>query len=316
MLGQCRRDQWRLDQLDWTVVPRPMTRAEEITVVQYFTDMSAIERLAKALFEEQRRRTTDPTLKKIFSTFIADEERHAQVAARLAGHYDVHRCREYAINPALLRFRPHFLHAVQYLSAEVANAYITAGELMLDVALLRSIDDFVADDMSRQAMQLINRDESRHIAIDYYMTEYYASPAYQAWLDTQPPAPMSRRVEASWAFVNVLFYARPFFVGVFLEPMRRADPSGRRLREAVKRAQLLANKPEVARRPFTRFIRSLRAAYKTPVVGKLFGEVISRAAGAPGEFLVDLYTAEENRRAKIMSYDELAEDALAAKYVS
>ncbi len=312
----CRRDQWRLEQLDWTVEPRPMSRAEEMTVVQYFTDMSAIERLAKALFEEQRRRTSDPLLRKIFSTFIVDEERHARAAARLAEHYDVHRYKPYAINPALLRFRPHFLRAVQYLSAEIANVYITAGELMLDIALLRSIDDFVADDMSRQVMQLINRDESRHIAIDYHMVEYYASPAYLSWLEHQPPQPLSRRLEASWAFANVLFYARPFFVGVFLAPMLHADPSGRRLKEATKRMQLLSNKPDVARRPFTRFLRSLRSAYQTPVIGKAFGGLISRAAGAPGEFLVDMYTPQEDARAQQMSFDELAQDALAAKHLA
>ena len=61
-----------------------------------------------------------------------------------------------------------------------ANAYITAGELILDVALLRSLDDYVADEMSHRAMYLINRDESRHIAIDYRMVEYYASPEYAA----------------------------------------------------------------------------------------------------------------------------------------
>lgn len=315
MLDKCRKGQWKVDQLDWSVTPRPMSRDEEITVVQYFTDMAAIERLAKALFEEQRRRTRDPILQKIFSTFVADEERHAQAAQRLADHYDLHRYKQYSINPALLRFRPHFLHAIQFLSAEIANVYITAGELMLDVALLRSIDDMVDDDMSKQAMHLINRDESRHIAIDYYMVEYYASPAYQEDLKAQPPVPLSRRLHAAWAFANVLYYAKPFFVGVFLEPMQRADPSGRRLREAIKRLQLLSNKPGVSDRPFNRFISGLRKTYQMPVAGKLFGQIISRAAGAPGEFLIDLYSHEEAARARHMSFDELAKDALHAKYI-
>jgi hypothetical protein len=315
MLDKCRRYQWRIDQLDWSVEPRPMDRETEITVVQYFTDMAAIELLAKELFVEQRRRATDPRLHKIFSTFIADEERHSQVAARLAGHYDVHGYREYTTNESLVRFQPHFLHALRYLSAEIANVYITAGELLLDIALLRSIDDFVDDDMSRQAMVLINRDESRHIAIDYYMVEYYASDEYLAKAAGEPGPPLRQRLEAAWALSNVVWYAKPFFIDVFLTPINMCDPSGRRLREAIKRLQLISQKPNVARRPFPRFLNGIRRLYQTPVIGKALGGALSRIGGAPGELLVDLYTAEDVARVQRMSFDELAEDALAAKHL-
>src|SRR5512140_703675 len=135
MLEKCRAGQWKIDDLDWSIAPRPMTESEETAVVQYFTDMSGIERLAGALFDEQRKRATDPTLKKIFSTFVADEERHARVAERLARYYDVHRYRKYELNPSLTAFHPHFVAAVKHLSAEIATVYITGGELILDVAL-------------------------------------------------------------------------------------------------------------------------------------------------------------------------------------
>jgi rubrerythrin len=93
MLDKCIRDQWRVDDLDWSAPPAAMPRDKEQAVVQYFTDMAGIERLAGALFETQRARTTDPVLAKIFSTFVADEKRHSEVAERLARHYDVHRYR-------------------------------------------------------------------------------------------------------------------------------------------------------------------------------------------------------------------------------
>ena len=110
--------------------------------------MAGIELLAGALFEVQRQKTADPTLKKIFSTFVADEKRHSAVASRLAQHYDVHHYRDYTESPSLTSFRPHFLALVENTSPEIANAYITSGELILDVALLRSLDDYVADEMS------------------------------------------------------------------------------------------------------------------------------------------------------------------------
>src|SRR5690242_20551144 len=97
MLEKCVRDQWSVDDLDWSLPPPEMPRAKEEAVVQYFTDMEAIELLAGALFEVQRASAKDATLKKIFSTFVADEKRHAAVAARLARHYDVHRYRTYEV---------------------------------------------------------------------------------------------------------------------------------------------------------------------------------------------------------------------------
>jgi len=51
-------------------------------VVQYFTDMAGIERLAAALFEEQRRRADDSALAALFESFVVDEARHAEVALR------------------------------------------------------------------------------------------------------------------------------------------------------------------------------------------------------------------------------------------
>ena len=186
MLRKCVEQQWKVQDLDFDVAPRVLSREDELAVVQYFTDMAEIERFAGALFAEQRRIVEDPTLKKIFSTFVADEERHAVVAERLAAHYNLNKFKTYTPSQGLMDFKPHFLAALKYLSAEIANSYITGGELMLDVALLRSLDDYVHDDMSQRAMELINRDESRHIAVDYYMAEFYASPAYQAWLEKQP----------------------------------------------------------------------------------------------------------------------------------
>jgi hypothetical protein len=315
MLDKCVKGQWRVDQLDWTVKARPMKRDEEIAIVQYFHDMAGIEKLAGALFEEQRRLTNDPILKKIFATFVADEERHSQVATRLAAHYNVNHYQLYQLSPELVKFRPHFLRAIGHVSPEIANIYITSGELMLDIALLRSLNDYVNDEMSNQAMELINRDESRHIAMDYYMMEYYASDEYQQ--NYKKPQKSARELaEATWAFSNMLYYARPFMLTVFLAPMNLTDPQGVRTREAFKRMQLLSFKPNLVKRPFQQFLYRLRQAHNHPVIGKVFGEVISRIGGAPGEYMQNFYTDEEAQRAAHMSLEEMAEEAVGAKYLN
>jgi hypothetical protein len=314
MLDKCRRDQWSIDDLDWSLSPPVLPRDKEEAVVQAFTDMAGIELLAGALFEVQRDKTTDPTLKKIFSTFVADEKRHSAVAARLAKHYDVHRYRDYKESPALTAFRPHFLRLVRNTSPEIANAYITSGELILDVALLRSLDDYVADEMSHRAMHLINRDESRHIAVDFHMTEHYCSDEYLEILRARP-APSKREMARMLGNVaTMMWFVRPFLQQVFLAPMDRTDPSGRRIQEAFKRIQLVLRKPTVARSPFSKMMLKAQELYNRPVIGKLFGGALLRLLGADDRAAKILFTQDELERTMAMSFDEIAEDTLSLKY--
>jgi len=308
MLEKCRRDQWSVDDLDWRLAPPRLPHDKQRAVVQYFTDMAGIERLAKALFALQARKEQDPTLRAIFESFVVDEERHAVAAERLAKFYDVEKLERYAMSPALVAFRPHFLRVVELMSPEIANGYITAGELLLDVALLRSLDDYVDDEMSHRAMELINRDESRHIAIDFHMTEKYAEEAgasfSRSWRDS---------LVAAAALVRMIWHAKPFLEQVFLAPMDKTDPSGKRLKEAIKRIQLVGRKPSVARRPFTRVMLAVQDAFNHPVIGRLAGPVLLRIAGGDARTIKRLFTDEELARSQRMSFDELAEEALAAK---
>jgi hypothetical protein len=314
MLEKCVRDQWSIDDLDWSQPPPTLSRDKEEAVVQCFTDMAGIELLAGALFEVQRDKTTDPTLKKIFSTFVADEKRHSAVAARLAKYYDVHHYREYAESPSLTRFRPYFLELVRRTSPEIANAYITSGELILDVALLRSLDDYVADPMSRQAMHLVNRDESRHIAIDFHMTEVYSSDEHLAEIKKRPRPSAKQIAQGVRALVTMMWHAKPFLQEVFLAPMDRTDPSGHRVKEAFKRIQLIMRKPTVARQPFSRFMIGAQNLYNHPILGKVLGPVLLRALGAEDRAARYLFTRDELERSRRMSFEELAEEAVAAKY--
>jgi hypothetical protein len=316
MLHKCRRDQWTVDDLDWNVAPPALSRDKEEAVVQYFTDMAGIELLAAALFEAQGRKTSDPVLREIFATFVVDEERHSAVAARLARHYDVHRYRAYELDSGLVHFRPHFLAAIEDLPPEIANGYVTAGELLLDVALLRSLDDYVDDEMSHRAMELINRDESRHIAIDFHMIEVYSSDQFLAARTSRPRPSLAARARGAWTFGNMVWYAAPFLRNVFLRPLDITDPEGRRLREAFKRIQLITNKPTVARMPMSRFVLTLQRLYNHPVLGKLFGRALLRALGADERFAQVLYTDEELARSQRMSFDELAAEATGATYRS
>ena len=311
MLGMCREGQWSVGDLDWSQAPRPMSQDDESSVVQYFTDMAQIERLAGALFVEQQRRVADPVLKDIYASFVIDEMRHSHVAQMLADHYDVRRLMTYRVSPSLERFFPHFVDAIRHLADDVANAYITSGELILDIALLRSIDDFVADPLSAQAMELINRDESRHIAIDYYMVGFYSSAEYRS--SRSGKKSVRELMTGARTFAAMSVWGRPFFRDVFFGPMDRIDPTGERLREAFKRMQLLGTRPGLDELPLVKFWSSMMVLYNQPWMGRRAKEVIARVVGAEPRFMQYLATEDELARARAMSLDELAEEALAAK---
>ena len=163
-------------------------------------------------------------------------------------------------------------------------------------------------------MRLINRDESRHIAIDYYMVEHYASPEYAAQARERVARKSARETAEAWrTFVTMLFYAQPFIRDVFIEPMDFVDPSGARLREAFKRFQQLAAKPGVSARPFGKFFITLQELYHRPVVGPLFGKGLARVAGVGERFIQRLNSEAELAEAAGKSYEELAQEALAVK---
>ncbi len=312
MLERCRRDQWSVHDIDLSKPPRALSEDDEIAVCQLFTDMAIIERLAGALFREQARRTDDAVLRAIFDTFVVDEVRHAQMAQMLADYYDRRSLRVYRPSRALTRFFDHFTTAVTELDDDVANTYITAGELILDIALLRSINDYVADEASAQAMRLINRDESRHIAIDYHMVGYYASPAWTTRIAARPRKRPRDHARAAWTFLNILRHGQPFFRDVFFQPMKRIDPSGVRMREAFKRLQLLGAKPETTNTWFGTFMRVLQTGYNDDRFGALLAPLIGRVVGV-GDFMRVLYSDAEGSRAATMTYDELAHEALGVK---
>jgi hypothetical protein len=314
MLTKCVRDQWSVADLDFDQPPRAMSEEDEIAICQYFTNMAGIERLAGALFREQRLRAKDDTLKEIFKTFEVDELRHSHVAQMLADHYDVHRYRYYEPDPHLVKFAPAFVNAIRYLTPEVANTYITCGEIILDVALLRSLNDFVEDPLSDQAMELINRDESRHIAVDFHMIDYYSSDEYLDDEKRRPKLSLKQRAEGWAALGRMLYHARPFLKAVFFEPMALVDPTGKRLEEAFKRIQLIGTKPRVRKRPFVRFMLGLQDLFNTPLIGMVFGRAVIRIVGVDPGVMRILYDDDEKQRAQAATFDALAEETLQLKY--
>ena len=100
---------------------------------------------------------------------------------------------------------------------------------------------------------------------------------------------------------------------MFFVPMDRIDPTGERLREAFKRMQLLGTRPGLDELPLVKFWSSMMHLYNKPWLGRRGKEAIARVVGAEPRFMQYLASDEELARARAMSLDDLAEEALAAK---
>jgi hypothetical protein len=239
MLERCRREQWDVADFDWTAAPIPLSPEREQEICSYYVNMSYIERLAGALFLALSKRVDDPTLAAIFETFHADELRHSHAAARLADYFDVHHYRVYTPNVPMLRFIPSFVSLIESVHPAYATSFILTGELILDVALLRGLNAYVADPLSRGVVEKINQDESRHLAMDMHMTDYFAQHALgtdaSPWLDP------------SWW--GVLAWGPGFFAEVFFRPMQRLDPEGGQMRDVMRRLRRFYDRTGVAANP-------------------------------------------------------------------
>jgi hypothetical protein len=291
MLERCERGQWKLDEFDWTRRPIAMGPEREREVCQYFVDMSYIERLAGALFRSLAERLEDPRLRAIFASFALDELRHSHAAARLADHFDVHHHRVYTPSIAMVRFIPYFIGMIDSLSPAFATSFILTGELILDVALLRGLNEYVDDPLARAVVERINQDESRHLAMDMHMTEHFAGASLE---------PLARVATNPWLgadFWGALLWGPGFFADVFFRPMAVLDPSQEQLRDVMRRLRRFYDRRSVDGNPAVEHFRGVAAFFETnlgSLLGTILEEIFRRTVGVDFAFVRAAATGAES----------------------
>jgi hypothetical protein len=244
MLERCKNGQWDIDDFDWHKTPEvELSKEDEIRVVQLYLNMSYIELLAGNLFQALRDRMEDPTLKEIYNWCYIDEVRHSEASARLARYFDQNQYKVYTPNLSMLKFIPYFSGAVRTLNPAIANSLILTGELILDIALLRGLNNYVDDPQSRAVVEKINSDESRHLAMDFFMAEYcsennmsiHTGKEKKAWLNPDLRG-MAR-------------FGPAFFNEVFFRPMEVLDPDNEQMESVARRLRRFNLREEVQGNP-------------------------------------------------------------------
>lgn len=290
LLEKCEKGHWSVDDFDWSQKSSlAMTPEEEVRICQHFLNLSYIERMAGALFLSLSNRMTDPTVKAIYANFHRDEIRHSQAMARLVDYFDVHHYKTYTPSRPMLAFIPYFTGTLDTLNPSFANHAVTLGELFLDIALLRAVNDYVDDPLSRAIIENVNRDESRHVTMDFYMTEYCSEHIVKANQGGK------RRGPINLDLLGTQFWAEGFLTEVFLGPMQYLDADRSRQREAIHRIVRLYRKPEVAANPAVRAFNGMIAGTRSPLGRKraeLVFALVKIVSGIDLTYLLDFALEE------------------------
>ena len=237
MLERCRKGQWSVDDFDWNTKPAPMSKFDEMEICQAFTNLIYIERIAALAFLEFSKTGELESERAIFETFYDDEIRHAEAMFRLSNYFNQNNYKIYTPDPALVQFVRTITTTIKDINPEFASAMVTLGELVLDVALLRAVNDYVEDPLSRAVIEKVNQDESRHIAMDFYLTEKYGAREQRRASARELLTLLGDRNlfgAMAWALIALgTLFGR--VAGIM-------DPGGKRFQEAASRFALLGKR--------------------------------------------------------------------------
>ena len=178
MLAAVRAGQWSVDDLDWSP---PLAGADRLGAAEkreaglalIFT--ARLERQAAHIFELTSHYVDDPRAQEIYRWFAVDERRHADAEVRLAARYGItERDLPRILDWSMRILEQNFDHPDRGVH-ELSSASIVLFELALDTLLVPSLKDLTDDPLQAQVFRRIDLDESRHLAMDYWLLDHKGS---------------------------------------------------------------------------------------------------------------------------------------------
>jgi hypothetical protein len=165
--------QWSLDDIDWSAPGREAVTPEHARRMERFLgDLVWIETFGTSVFRAMAGVTKDPDLRAIYESFAVDEARHAAAEQRLMVRWGL------LPDGVFPEPNPNARIAIEFLdrhSSDVPFAvYATLlpmFEIALDGALLQFLNSSVEDPVCHRVFERVNRDEARHLAVDFHTLE-------------------------------------------------------------------------------------------------------------------------------------------------
>jgi len=166
--------QWSLDKFDWDAPGRP-DREEAVRYQGFLSDVVWIELVAEPVFQAMTRQVEDADLAAVYDLFGRDERRHAEAEMALMRRWRLLKAGEMPMAERnVMRMYEALAKHSHALHPSVLSGMTPLLELLLDGALVRFLYGQVTDPVFRDVFDHINKDESRHIAIDFYALEHFA----------------------------------------------------------------------------------------------------------------------------------------------
>lgn len=175
MLDAVRGGQWSVDDVDWSPPLAGTAKLgdrekREAGLALIFT--ARLERQAARIFALTADHVDDPRAQEIYRWFAVDERRHADAEVRLAARYGVfERDLPRILDWSMRVLEKNFDHPDRAVH-ELSSASIILFELALDTLLVPSLKDLTDDPLQAQVFRRIDLDESRHLAMDYWLLDW------------------------------------------------------------------------------------------------------------------------------------------------
>lgn len=172
---KCQRFQWDVSDIDFGAPGADCVSDQQAgALLPFMSDLYWIETVASVVFASMAARETDPTRKAIFTTFAADEQRHADAEHELMIRWGIAGRRQRPRpNPSVAKLLDTLERTADRVHPSVFAAIVPMTELVLDGALVKYLVRTVDDPVCQAVFEKINADEARHLAMDFYMLEYY-----------------------------------------------------------------------------------------------------------------------------------------------
>ena len=239
MLESVQAGQWSIDDLDWSPPLRGAERLDartkrEAGLALVFT--ARLERQAARIFALAGDFADDRRAAAIYHWFAIDERRHADAEVKLALRYgvtedDLPRPLHWAMRVLERNFDD--LGARRNALHEISSASIILFELALDSLLVPSLKDLTDDPLQARVFRLIDLDESRHLAMDYWLLDRkgaaYSGRDARSILSTGRTPSTIDKLRGRWALARTLLAMLAAFgtTTITMPVMRKAAEGGR-----------------------------------------------------------------------------------------
>jgi hypothetical protein len=255
MLAAVKAGQWSVDDFDWS---EPLQGAEgmsrrdrrEAGFSLLFT--AGLERQAARVFDLAAHYAEDDRAREIYRYFAEDERRHADAETRLAARYGAaHKDLPLPLRWTLATLGKDFDQPNRGLH-ELTSATIVLFELALDTLLIPALKERVDDPLQAAVFRKIDLDESRHLAMDYWLldnkAELYEGTSLQELVEAeQGPLTLRRRVVGRFKLLRALVVLMVGFgtTAIAMPSMRKAVDE-EKFAKYLKRVDDIPNKAKKA----------------------------------------------------------------------